>query len=192
LPIDNADCARISRETNFDPTPYLTEILRCEVSSLEAEIQSVRNSLRFRVGGMVLQDLIPPSRRSPRAIVALGRLVLARVRRVGGLPAVRSRRTESALPDADVIVLGRRLDSLDGIGACQWATGDAEQVALRLDEESAPAVLVLRVAAPEVLRRLDRIRMKGWKTVWWPDDELGADAALVSFARAHCEEAVEG
>lgn len=170
---------------------YLVEVMRGEVASREGEIEALRTSLRYKVGGWVL-EAFPPSRRTIALPVKLLRLFLRRRN-----PRLRQHTAREAAPfsaemrSASTIVLGRNIPHvIEQENANIWHTQDEALVARRLDMKgSAPGLLVLRSLSEPILRRLERARHTGWRVIWHPELEPAAlDPALEAYVRAHVDE----
>lgn len=178
-------------EKQLDWDVYLVEVLRGEVASREAEIEALRASLRFKVGGWVL-EAFPPSRQTIALPVRLLRLFLRRRN-----PQLLQHTASEAAPfsaemsSASTIVLGRNIPHpLEQENANIWHTQDETLVARRLDMKgSVPGLLVLRGLSEQILRRLERARQTGWRVIWHPEAEPAAlDPALEAYIRAHVDE----
>lgn len=170
------------------PHTYLLDIAREEAASKEAELQSLRNSLRYRVGGWVL-EAFPPGRRTLVVLWRLARLCIARMR--GRATAARASANlvlpEEALKSETLIHGSTVPEEMAGSGAV-WRTDNAGLMALRLDAGPAATTLVVRRPSGEVLRRIARAKLDGTKVIWWLEDSTEAEPALVAYARAHAHE----
>jgi len=171
--------------TNCDA--YLIEILREEVASREAELDALRGSLHYRVGGWAL-GAFPPGRGTIVFFARLLRLFLQR-RRKGASPTVTARGNNAAMLDASTIVFGRSVPSNFGSDSVLH-TDDPTLIAERLDKQDGkPGVLVIRTLSEAVLRRVARARRHGWRVVWHPeDDDSMLDPALAAYMRAQADE----
>jgi len=175
-----------------DLSIYLVEALREDVASLEAELDVLRGSLRYRVGDLVLQMAVSPMRSGLRPLHRLVRLLLGARRRAAGSSIVAAVRD---LPDvvssAPVIVLGRAPPEHHSLGPDLWITDDVEAVCRRIDSGVVGDRLVIRRAEPAFLRRLERARLAGWRVTWWPEPGPGDAPSLALYARAHADECRE-
>lgn len=168
---------------------YLNEALREDVAARESELQDLRNSLRCRVGGVVLEGF-PPGLRSLKACVKLVRVYRGRRRapqaKLTTLPVI----NDEAL-QVDTVVLGSSNPECS-MSSDYWLCDDADLVAQRLDIGLA-GTLVVRQPASVVARRLARARQNGWKIIWWPErDACDFDPALVEYVMAQADECREG
>lgn len=170
---------------------YLVEVMRGEVASRDAEIEALRASLRYKVGGWVL-EAFPPSRQTAALPVKLLRLFLRR--RYPRLPQHTAKEVapfSAGMRSASTIVLGRNIPHLlQQKNADLWHTQDEALVARRLDMKgSVPGLLVLRCLSEQILRRLERARQTGWRVIWQPEVESSElDPALEAYVRAHVDE----
>ena len=171
-----------------DLQAYLLEIAREETAAKDAELQGLRNSLRYRVGGWML-EAFPPGRRTIFVLGRLAKLYLAR-RHSGvstgttignlALPEDALRSTTLVLDYRGALKIDNKLEL--------WRTDNARLMALRLDSGSIATTLILRQPASEILRRLARAKLGGAKVVWWPESSTAFDPALVAYIRAHADE----
>jgi hypothetical protein len=174
---------------SVDLSSYLVEALREDVTSLEAELEMLRASLRYRVGELVLQMAVSPMRSGVRTLRRLARLLIgARRRAVGSGGAPLARDLPDAAIKARVVVLGQSLPDSHGLGRELWMTEDVDAVCGMIDAGVVGDRLVLRQAVPALLRRLERARVTGWRVLWWPEPESDQLPALAAYARAHCDE----
>ena len=168
---------------------YLLDIAQEEAASKEAELHSLRNSLRYRVGGWAL-ELFPPGRRTFVVLWRLTRLCISHIR---GRGAPGNLTENLVLPEeareATTLVLGTTLP--EGIAGNVWRTDSAQLMALRLDSGPTASTLVMRLPASEVLRRIARAKLDGTDVIWWPEDSIEVESALVGYARGHAHECQE-
>lgn len=171
-----------------DISSRFLDIARQEAASKEAELQSLRNSLRYRVGGWML-EAFPPGRRTIVVAWRLIRLYLAlrRGRRAASKP-----QNQLVLPDesrsASTLVLGTAFPAAIQGEDHLWRTDNAQLMALRLDSGAFAKTLIVRVPDGVVMRRIERARLQGTKVVWWPESSTAADSALISYIRTHADE----
>lgn len=167
---------------------YLVDIAREEAASKEAEVQSLRNSLRYRIGGWVL-EAFPPGRRTLVVLWRLATLYFARLRGrlVAGKHVEHLTLPEKALRST-TLVLGSAIPEEFGSNHGLWQTENSRLMALRLDSIEAATTLILCEPSKEVLRRLARARLDGTKVIWWPKTSADLDPALVSYIRANANE----
>jgi hypothetical protein len=173
-----------------DYTCYLNELLREEIESMQADAQALRNSLRYRVGGVVL-EAFPPSLQSFPALWRLVRLYRQRSSRSVNQPTVSSS-VSVALPEEALSATHLMLASAGAPIPGGWVTEHPHQLALRLDRGPAVAELTLRKAAVPVTRRLARLKAQGGRLVWWPEPGVAHNPALVAYIEAHADECWEG
>jgi hypothetical protein len=173
-------------ERNFQS--YLLDIAREDAASKEAELHSLRNSLRYRVGGWAL-EAFPPGRRTFVVLWRLARLCTARMRGRGasGKPGGNLVLSEGAL-SSSTLVFGTALPTRMCDSGAAWRTDNAQLMALRLDSGAFAKTLIVRVPDGMVLRRIARAKLQGTKVVWWPESSTGADSALISYIRTHADE----
>lgn len=153
-------------------------LLREQLKEAEQELQSVRNSLRYRIGDIALQA-VPLSWRSLRLLPRLWELyrsMRSGVGRGGGVVSSQLAIDESALRSAD-LSLGKGLESKLG----RWITDDAELMAQRLFMGAPVSSLTLRTLSVPVARQLGRLHQGGTKIIWWPDPEVDHPPELVSY-----------
>lgn len=144
-------------------TRYLNELLREEIESVQADAQALRNSLRYRVGGVVL-EAFPPSLHSFPALWRLVRLYRQRSSRLVNQPTVSSS-VPVTLPEEALSATHLMLASTGASTPGGWVTEHPHQLALRLDRGPAVAELTLRKAEVPVIRRLARLKALGVKIV---------------------------
>lgn len=171
---------------NYDR--YLVEVLNAELASKESELESLRDSLRYRLGGWML-EAFPLG---VNTIVILFRLIGAYFKRRNNHAVKVSVHSVRALNDiarkARLIVFGDSMPS--GFDKeMVWQTSDAELLAKRLDILDNVSTLVIRSPSHQILRRLSRLRYCGWRTIWCPESEEAiADPALHAYAISHVDE----
>lgn len=173
-------------ETNI--ASRLLDIALQEAASKEAELQSLRNSLRYRVGGWMLEAF--PLGRS--TLVAAWRLIRLYVALRHGRGAANKLLAQLALPEeslrASTLVLGTAVPVAIQGADNLWHTTSAELMALRLDSGASAETLIVRVPDGMALRRIARARLQGTKVIWWPESSTVADPALISYIRTHADE----
>lgn len=166
---------------------YLNEALIEDLATREAELQDLRNSLRFRVGGIVL-EAFPPSLRSFKAIWKLVRMYQNRPGKKGRVE--RGKLPSHALQES-VVIFGSSSfpdeTEVDG-----WVCEDENLVAQRLDLGE-KGTLVMRRPASMLARRLARVKLQGWRVIWWPEDGASDfDPALVEYIVGQADEVRKG
>lgn len=171
-------------------TSYMTELLlHEEIRSLEAELERIRGSMRYRVGGIILTELMPLGRHSFSAISKLVRLYMSRRRLWGSeTPPGGSIRNDFCTIHSNVIVYGSKVSGNGEELDRSYATQDAHAIARHLDAATVAGTLIIRRTDPVILRRMDRLRIAGWKLVWWPENSASNDPAYMSYVRSHCDE----
>lgn len=176
----------------MNPEKYLLEATREDVASREAELQAVRSSLRYRVGGWVLEAM-PLGRNTFLAFAKLVKVYFRR--RADASASVSSCLAAINLDEqkllSPVVVLGGGCPAtVNAEGA--WYTDDAEAVAKRLDLDRKVGTLVLRRPNVEVLRRLERSRQAGWHVIWCPEVEESVHLEpLIAYTKAHVDQCLE-
>lgn len=170
---------------------YLIRLLQEEVESARADASAVRNSVRYRVGGLVIQAL-PPSVKSLRALRQLIQLLLARRK---SSPITGS----AALITADLAVNNQApkwvlslANDNDGGNAGIWVTNNAQLLAEHADKTAEPKILVLRELSTVVVRRIARLQLQGWHIVWHPQPHTEYDAAMLGYVVSIADEYYTG
>ena len=122
---------------------YLIRLLQEEAESARTDATAVRNSVRYRIGGLAIQAL-PPSMQSLRALKQLIQLLLTR--RKSDRPP-----SSAALELADLTVNSKApkwvLSSASDNGrnsADIWVTNNAQLLAEHADKTAEPKTLVVR------------------------------------------------
>lgn len=171
-----------------NPRSYLLDIAREEAASKEAELHSLRNSLRYRVGGWVLEAL-PPGRRT---LVVLWRIINLYLVRLRGRATAEIDAANLVLPvealQTKTLMFGATLPEKAGKVDGVWSTENAKLMALRLDSGSAANTLILRRPSSVVVRRIARAKLQGTKIIWWPEISADLNPALVAHIRAQADE----
>lgn len=159
----------------------LIQLLRAEVESSRAEADSVRSSIRYRLGDVLLQAL-PLSFRSVRVVPKLMALLLTYRRNVrrGRQGAAGLSKVATVPADAlscQHVVFNPALSFsrvVDGV----WQTNDKVSLVARL--EAAPlARLELHAVTEPIARRLARLQWQGTHV----DCHDTADDPLVQYAQ---------
>lgn len=167
-------------------TRFLNEALLEDLASREAELQDLRNSLRFRVGGIVL-EAFPPSLRSFRAVWKLMRMYRSR-------PGKKEQIERGSLPNhawrENVVTFGSS-HLLDATEIDGWICEDENLVVQRLDFGE-KGTLVIRRPTSMLARRLARVKLQGWRIVWWPENASDFDPALVEYIAGKADEIRKG
>ena len=168
----------------------LRDVLHEELMSRDAELEAIRNSLRYRVGGWVLEAL-PLGPNTILACIKLLKLYFKRISKDS--PDITIPKSENTILMSPVVVFGR--ESPKGVEwEDVWCTLDATLVGERLDREGAAGTLVLRNANVQVLRRLQRSRNLGWYVIWYPEEKESVSMnlkALTDYAKAHADKCIE-
>lgn len=171
----------------------LISLLRLEIEGARAEIDSLTNSLRFRLGDILLQSL-PISWRSFQVFPRLYALFSTYRRSATGRLGVAAAR--SAMVTVSAIAL--RCNSIEFVRTVTnallhndvWSTNDSDLLVARID--MAPvSQLVLRHINEPIARRLGRLKMQGCRIIWWPEGEQ-ADSVMESYVRALADECRAG
>lgn len=168
---------------------FLIEALREEIATREAELDALRSSVRFRLGGMILESF-PPNRRALSAIGGIFRLALRRRdARANKSPAKTADASDIRFGEAAVIVFGYTIpSSIANMDAVK--TDSADIIGALLDEpHQEPRTLVMRILSEKIIRRVERARLAGWRVVWCPENgESDIDDALSSYVQAHVDD----
>ncbi len=169
---------------------YLVKILKEEVSSRDSEMAALRSSLRYRVGGWVLEAWPP----SYRTLVIMARMVVAfiRLKRRGSSSRATVPRSltvpEQTESFTNVVVFGTQVPDPFKVEGTVCFDDPAALIAL-LDTEQPAGTLVLRVADQAAIRRVQRLRLNGWRVVWWPEESSGVgEPSLACYLSAHADE----
>lgn len=178
--------------TNFQPVwyGYLLEVMRETLASSEAELQLLRNSLRYRLGESLL-EAFPLGPKTILVFIRLLRFYFKRSMENRAAPSnLRSRFAESDIKSR-VIVFGSTVpDGFRQRGI--RLTNDPEFVCHKLDLGQPCGTLVIRRPVQEILRRLTRARNAGWYVVWCPEADASEQfSAFAAYARAHVDECQE-
>ncbi|WKD51454.1 hypothetical protein [Microbulbifer spongiae] len=171
---------------------HLLEVLREEIASCESELEGVRKSLRYKVGGWVI-EAFPFGSNTISVCFKLARVYLSRIKK-------RSTAATSAFPSKDsyhtrslskVVVLGSKLPT-NLCAKAAWCTEDVELLTRRLDQDNLGGILILRKPDIRVLKRVERLRLIGWYVIWSPQKEslLGSEA-LVAYIKSHADQYLE-
>lgn len=173
---------------------YLIEALKEDLNSREAEIDSIRNSLRYRVGGWVLEAW-PPSHRT---LFILARMLVAFIRLRKRKNVVAGKRSSStgsagfAGQNAEFVVFGHCVPEVYA-GERTICSDDPASLVVLLDSDMPAGTLVLRLPDQAISRRVERLRLRGWRIVWWPEgSETGEESPQVQYLAAHADECRAG
>ncbi|WP_417530284.1 hypothetical protein [Marinobacter lipolyticus] len=173
---------------------YLIEALKEDLNSREAEIDSIRNSLRYRVGGWVLEAW-PPSHRT---VVIMVRMLVAFIRlkkRKNIVTGKASRSADGAISggqNVEFVVYGHCVPEVYA-GERAICSDDPAALVVLLDSDMPAGTLVLRLADQAISRRVERLRLSGWRIVWWPEGvETGEESPQVQYLSAHADECRAG
>lgn len=170
---------------------YLVQLLRADLASKEAEVASLRSSLRYRLGGWLIEAW-PLSRRT---LVNIIRLLIVFSRFNG---RNRGTRRETQAPnlraiagaDTPVLIFGEQALG-DYCRRSIFCSDDPVVLIQLLDKERPPGTLVVKLANEAIVRRLSRLRLNGWRVVWQPEGGINAiDAHLVAYLESHADECV--
>lgn len=169
---------------------YLIQALKEDLNSREAEISAIRASLRYRVGGWVLEAW-PPRFRS---IVVLARIVVTflRLRRNVNTSKVTHSNSQVVVGmesrSADTVVFGTQIPEVLK-GEDIVCSDDLSILIAILDSDRPAGTLVLRLASPAITRRIQRLRFKGWNVFWWPEKrDVCTDTAQQNYIASHSDE----
>lgn len=147
---------------------YLIRLLKEEAAQSQAEVRNIQNSLRYRVGSLLVEAL-SPSRRSFHALLSLLKLFIAQSRGGGAKRAASAR---VVVPDvaltAKKLMLVSPLHASEPVGSGIWATTDAIQLAVVMDATNTPGTVLLQQLDQAVLRRLARWQVLGGRIEWQP------------------------
>lgn len=174
--------------SRHDCDVFLKSLLQAELEQVRAEVDSLRASIRYRLGDLMLQGF-PLSWRSLKVLPRF--FSLYRTYRRNTSTRIFSERLVSQLP-AEALVCRTLLLTRDPRCAIEtlWATSDAVALASRLD--IAPtSELTLRFVTESVARRLGRLKMQGCRIIWWPEGEQ-AGSVMESYVRALADECRAG
>jgi hypothetical protein len=181
-------------QTRGDWQGYLIEALKEDLNSREAEIASIRNSLRYRVGGWVLEAWPP----GPRTLVIIARMLVAFVRlksRNGGntgATVTSSPSVASAGRTVKALIFG--YDVPEGYASdFNVCLDDPAALMVLLDSDLPAGTLVLRLSDQAITRRVERLRLNGWRVVWWPEGPCTVEESpQAQYLSAHADECRAG
>lgn len=164
---------------------YLVKVLEEEVASRETEIAGLRKSVRYRLGGLVL-EAFPPGPRTITVLFRLFRFYLKR-RRTGrtAAPSVKKALPIEAMHISTIVfgeIVPERVEAKD-----VWVTDLPDHFARRLDKAGPVGTLIIRQAHPGVLRCLERARLGGWRVEWSPEFPRDVEPAMAAYVRAHAD-----
>jgi len=173
------------------PAQYLIRLLQEEAAQAQAEVRSIRNSLRYRAGSLLV-EAFPPSRRSFSVVRALLRLFVEQARRgrTKGVGIATAMVPEAALA-ADFLMLipssGTADPSLNGA----WVTTDAALLAAVMDAVQVPGTVLLQQLDQVVLRRLGRWQALGGRVNWQPLPGEVYSPALLGYLQSLLDSPIE-
>lgn len=130
-------------------------------------MESMRNSLRY-LAGSLLVEMLPPSRRSLGALRALLRLFVEQARGNSLKGAASSIVVPEAALLADILLLGAPANTSTQHQGGVWVTTDTAQFAAVMDAIQKPGMLILQQLDQVVLRRLARWQALGGLIEWQP------------------------
>lgn len=169
----------------MDVSKILLQMVREELVSCESEIDSLRKSLRCRLGGWVL-EAFPPRPRTFAVLFRFFRFYLKLSRSGRTVAPVMEKGLPIEAAHKSTIVFGENAPK--GLEAKDvWVTDLPDRFARRLDENGPVGTLIIRQAVPAVLRCLERARLGGWRVEWLPEFQGDADPAMVAYVRAHAD-----
>jgi hypothetical protein len=167
-----------------DSEHLLRALLLAELDQARAEADSLRASIRYRLGDLLLQGF-PLSWRSLKVIPKF--FFLYRTYKRGGSVGGVFKPLASVIPSEAYACRNLMLSGENHIAAADvWCTADAAALAARLDAR-APCQLTLRFVTESIARRLGRLKMQGCHIIWWPEVEQ-TDSPLESYVRALADE----
>ncbi len=171
-----------------DSERLLRALLLAELDQARAETESLRTSIRYRLGDLLLQGF-PLSWRSIKILPRF--FFLYRTYRKSGSTIGVYKRLASAPPSEAFACRNLVLSRANHIAAADaWCTADAAALAARLDS-GAPRQLTLRFVTEPIARRLGRLKMQGCHIIWWPELEQ-TDSPLECYVRALADECRTG
>lgn len=180
MPDDFSLAWRGRLSTNYQ---YLIRLLQEEAAQSNAEVENIRNSLRYRVGGLLV-EAFPPSLRSFTAIRGLLRLFIQQTRSGRSSAAVSTSVVSETTLMANTFVFAASASVVDRLQAGVWATTDAAQLAAAMDYVRHPGTLVLQQLDQAVLRRLGRWQALGGLIEWQPLPGEQYAPALLGYLQA--------
>ena len=170
--------------SQHDSRDLLKYLLLAELDQARAELDSLRASIRYRLGDLILQG-VPLSWRSVRILPRI--FSLYRTYRRNGAGRVAVRRFVSQVPPGALTSQKFLLSRTSGKTAEDiWYTADAVELSSRLDIGPVTQ-LTLRFVTESIARRLGRLKMQGCHIIWWPEVEQ-TDSPLESYVRALADE----
>ena len=178
----------MQKDWNF----YVLNVLREEILSRESELEALRNSLRFRVGGWVLEAL-PFGRNTFLVFFKLVKIFFKR--RAAIRPVAASNHAVDHIDRNyllyDTIVFGDESPSVFRAES-SLCTQEASVVARVLDTRREPGSLVIRRPDIEIARRLERSRKNGWHVIWCPEEGCPANLdPLIAYLKAHVDQCLD-
>lgn len=170
---------------------YLIRLLQEEAAQAQAEVRSIRNSLRYRAGSLLV-EAFPPSRRSFSAVRALLRLFIEQARsgRTKGVGVATAMVPKAALV-ADLLVLAPSSGTAGPPPNGAWVTTDATHLAAVMDAIQAPGTVLLQQLDQVVLRRLARWQALGGRVSWQPLPDQVYSPVLLGYLKSLLDSPIE-
>lgn len=163
----------------------LVDLLRESINESEQELHSLRNSLRYKIGDVMLQAL-PLSYRSLTIIPLLFKLYKNQSGNLGAKSRAFKASEVSTHSTNQIFELG--LGTGFNIKPSLWTTTDPELMALRLRSHEQLDSIILRTLSSSVVRQLARHKYAGTKIVWWPEPLVEHSSELVSYVISLADE----
>lgn len=167
---------------------HLIRLLQEEAESAREDAMAVRNSVRYRIGGLVIQAL-PPSIQSFRILKQLFMLFLNR--RSSNPSAEHAADSHSVKSKVSKWVFSS-FKGEDEEGLDVWVTSNYQLLAEHADKTDGPKIFVLRELSTAVVRRIARLQLQGWHIVWHPQPHTEYDAAMLDYVLSIANECRTG
>lgn len=184
---------KASSKLKDDWQSYLIEALREDLKSRESEITALRNSLRYRLGGWVLEAWPP----GYRTVVVAARFAVALIRLRKGAKKSGSGRSlrhwdeNQSRCGHEVLVFGKQCpDSWSAYKAL--CLDNASEVAAYLDSSSKPSTLIVTRSNQAIARRIERLKLEGWSVFWHRNPSESCTDPISHYIAAHSERPEHG